>query len=250
MDRFLDVAQAPHATRSGPCLLPIVDRDAARFGVFYRVSLARARELMGDDRGVEPWPILGAAVAVLYVWEHRDSSVGAHGEVGLGIQARRRGARPSLLRLGLDTGAQADQALWVAQLPVNTHAARDAGVDLWGFPHYVTDISTRFDDDVARVRLGRELELSIGRLGGPTLRGQPVVTYSGRSGRLLRTCIDVDRRVTWGTGRSAELRMIGGGPLADAAHRLGLEHAPRLAAFRSDGVRALLPAGLDLGPLR
>ena len=85
VDPFLDVIQVPHATRAGECRLPIVYRKAVQFGVLFRVALARARAVVGD-RTIEPWPILGAAVAAIYVWRYDDSGLGAYGEVGLGIQ--------------------------------------------------------------------------------------------------------------------------------------------------------------------
>jgi hypothetical protein len=66
MDAFLDsVSQQPHATRSGSCALPILYRDASQLGVFFRVDLHRAAALIGKDRRIEPWPILGKAVCAI-----------------------------------------------------------------------------------------------------------------------------------------------------------------------------------------
>jgi hypothetical protein len=249
MDAFFDtVRQTPAKTSDGTCDLPILYRDASQFGVFFRVGLDVARDALAGT-GVEPWPVLGAAMAAIYVWEYRDSTVGSYNEVGLGIQARRRDTRPSLVRLGLDMRAQPDQGIWVVTLPVTTTAAYRAGVELWGYPKYVTPIDTSFSEEGASVKLGGELELSVGRLRGPSMR-LPVVTYTARAGRLLRTVIDVDTPVRWGTARSANLTLRGDGPTADAVRRLGLERAPRLLAFRTDRFRAVLPAGEDLGEAR
>lgn len=251
MDPFLDtVRQEPHATRSGSCALPILYRDASQIGVFFRVDLERARAVVGRDRRIEPWPIFGKAVAAIYAWDYRDSTVGAYGEVGLGVQCRRTGTRPSLFRLATDMGADDDQGIWVVDLPVTTETARDAGVDLWRYPKYVTRIETRFADAGASVALGDELELSIGALRGPRTKAQPVVTYTEKDGRLLRTRIDVDHRVRWGGGGGARLSIRGDGPMARSARALGLDTAPIVAAFRTDGFRARLPAGVDLGPNR
>jgi hypothetical protein len=131
MDAFFDsVSTTPHATRSGSCALPILYRDASQIGVFFPVELARAREVLGRDATIEPWPVLGRAIAAIYVWEYRDTTVGSYGEVGLGVQARRKGRSPSLLRLVTDMGAQDDQGIWVVRLPVTTQGAFEAGVDL------------------------------------------------------------------------------------------------------------------------
>jgi len=253
MDVFFsapEAAQSPHSTRSGPCDLPIHYRDASHFGAFFRVELSKARQLVGPDRVIEPWPILGRAVAAIYVWEYRDSSVGSYREVGLGIQCRIKGKRPSVVRLGLDMGADDAQGIWVLNLPVTTQAAHDAGVDLWGYPKYVTPIETRFQAAESSVTLGSELTLSLPRPSGPTLAGQPVVTYTERQGRLIRTRIDVDHRARWGLGGGARLSLEGEGPLARSARALGLDGLSPVAAFRVDGFRARLPVGVDLGPAR
>jgi hypothetical protein len=251
MDAFLSaVPQRPHPTRSGTCDLPIVYRDASQCGALFLVDLALARELLADVSAIEPWPLLGKAVAAVYAWEYRDSTVGSYGEVGLGVQARRKGTRPSLVRLAIDMGAQEDQGFWVVNLPVTTQAAFEAGVDLWGYPKYVTPMDTRFRPDGATVALGSELELTVGPRSGPVLAAQPVVTYTERQGRLLRTRIDVDHRVRWGLGRGVRLTIRGEGPSATTARKLGLERALVLASFRTDSFRARLPAGVDLGPAR
>ena len=244
---FSTVAQTPAKTSAGPCDLPIFYRDASQLGVFFRIELARAQALL-EGTSLEPWPLLGKAVGAIYAWEYRDSSVGVYNEVGLGIQARRRGARPSLIKLGFDMSAQDDQGIWVVNLPVTTEAACRAGIELWGYPKYVTPIDTRFSDDGASVRLGDELELSIGRVRGPRMK-LPVVTYTARAGRLLRTSIAVDHAVRWGRGTSAKLTLLGDGPTARSINKLGLDGARPVAAFRSDTFRAILPAGTDLGPI-
>lgn len=246
-DRFYDVPREAHATSSGPCELPILYRDASQFGVFFSVDLERARDVLGRGKSVEPWPVAGRAVAAIYVWQYRDSTVGAYGEVGLGVQCRRRGERPSLLTLARDMGAQDAQGIWVLSLPVTTEAAFTAGVELWGYPKYVTPVETTFVETEASVRLGNELTLRLEKLSGPSLAAQPVVTYTERQGRLVRTRIDVDHRVRWGTGLGAHLELTGDGPTADLARKLGLDRARAVAAFRTDGFRARLPKGRDLG---
>jgi len=52
---------------------------------------------------------MGNAVVAVYAWEYRDSTLGAYNEVGLGIMARRRGRRPSLVTLARDMRRQDDQ---------------------------------------------------------------------------------------------------------------------------------------------
>ncbi len=242
---FANVARAPTPVGNASVELPILYRDASQFGVFFRTDLAAARELL-KDAPVEPWPVLGHAMAAIYVWEYRDTSVGPYNELGIGVQARRRGSRPSLLQLGLDMEAQDDQGIWVVNLPVTTQAAHDAGVEIWGYPKYVTSITTRFDEDAASCRLGDELTLAIGRPRGPRTR-LPVVTYTKHpEGHLVRTAIATDHRVQWGSAAGARLALLGDGPTAKTVRRLGLHERTPLLTFRTDSFRAKLPAGATL----
>jgi hypothetical protein len=210
--------------------LPIRYRDASQLGVFFRADL-------------------GKAVVAIYVWEYRDSSIGPYNELGLGIQARRRGTRPSLVKLVRDMGAQEDQGIWVVNLPVTTQGAFEAGVEIWGYPKYVSPIETRFEERQAFARLGDEVELTVPRLSGPSLASQPVTTYTGRKGRLIRTVIATEHQVRWGLGGGAKVKLVGDGPTARSLRALGLEDPKVVAAFRTDGFRASLAAGEDLGPL-
>src|SRR3954468_16550244 len=102
---FKGVRQSPLSISSGTFYFPAFYRDASQFGVFFRIDLDRARDLLRDTT-VEPWPILGAAMGAIYAWEYRDTDLGPYNEVGIGIQARRCGSHPSLLRFGLDISAQ------------------------------------------------------------------------------------------------------------------------------------------------
>lgn len=243
---FSTVKQAPVKTANGTCELPILYRDASQFGVFFRIDLDRACELMAGLE-IEPWPIFGKAMGAIYVWEYRDSTVGSYNEVGLGIQARRRGSKPSLAGFLRDMRKQDDQGIWVVNLPVTTQSAYEAGVDLWGYPKYVTPIHTTFREESAHCRLADEIELSVGKLRGPSML-LPVVTYTSKGKRLIRTVIEVEQAVKWGMGRSASLRVIGDGPTAQSVRALGMESLQPAAVFRTERFRAILPAGADIGP--
>jgi len=243
---FENVVQKPRSTSRGPCELPILYRDGSWFGVFYRIDVARANRLL-DGTGLEAMPLLGKALVTIQAWEYRDSTVGRYGELGLGIQTRKRGSAPSLLKYALDQRKQPDQGIWVVTLPVTTEPAWAAGVEIWGYPKYVTPIETRFDDR-AYVRLGDELEMTLDPVHGPATPSVPLVTFTGLGGRMVRTVIETHSKMRWGSGGRARVRLLGGeGKTASAVRKLGLEDEKPLLAFRCDAFRAVLPAGEDVG---
>lgn len=246
-DPVSDVTQKPHATSLGTCDLPAVYRDGGQLGLMYRSDLDRARALL-EGTTLEPWPMLGAAMTTLQAWTYRDSSIGAYDEVGLGIFARKKGSRPSLLRFGLDMRAQEDQGIWVVTLPVTTEAAFVAGVELWGYPKYVSPITSDFGEREARVRLGDELEITVESGLKARIPSVPIVTFTNRGGRLIRTVIDTHMHLGVTRGRTGSVKILGKGRTSDAFVALGLEGAEPMLAFRTDAFRAVLPEGKDVGP--
>jgi hypothetical protein len=208
------------------------------------VDAARA---MLAETSLEPWPMFGRAITTIQAWSYRDSTVGTYDEVGLGIIARKKGSRPSLLKLGMDMRDQDDQGIWVCTLPVTTQAAWAAGVEIWGYPKYVTPITSDFGAREARVRLGDELEITVEAGRGAALPSLPVVTLTAREGRLIRTVIETQMPLRWTLGRSASVRILGKGRTSDAFEALGLRDAKPLCAFRTDAFRAVLSEGRDVG---
>lgn len=247
-DAFFDNHARERAeTSAGPCDLPIAYEDASLLTAIWRVDPGRARPLVPG--ALEPWLVLGKALAMLCIFEYRQTSIGPYGEIGLGILARRKGTRPSLLRVLGDLRKEEDQGLYVTNLPVTTEKARAAGVEIWGYPKYVAEIHTRFARDSVDAELGGEFKLSMGR--GRTLRGSglPFVTYSvSAKQRLVRTIVDVDHDIRWGGASTISLRVLGDGPTSTSIRALGIDGRAPAFAFRTDGMRSVLPRGKDMGP--
>ena len=234
-------------TSAGPCDLPIAYEDASMLTAIWRVDGALARPLVPIQ--FEPWLVLGKALAMLCIFEYRRTSIGPYGEIGLGVLARRKGSKPSLVRVLGDLRKEEDQGLYVTNLPVTTEKARAAGVEIWGYPKYVANIDTRFTPDGVHAELEGEFKLTMGR--GRTLktRGLPFVTYSvSGEGRLLRTVVEIDHDVRWGGASTVDLRVIGDGPTSTSIRALGIHGRAPTFAFRTDAMRSVLPRGKDMGP--
>lgn len=246
MSLFENLARETVETSRGPCDLPIHYEDASLLTAMWRVDDAVARPLLPPE--LEPWLILGKALAMLCIFEYRRTSIGPYGEIGLGILTRKKGSRPSLVRVLGDLRKEEDQALYVVNLPVTTENARAAGVEIWGYPKYVRDIETRFTRDSVRAELAGEFTLTMGRRRTMKTRGLPFVTFSvDAKGRLIRTVVDIDHDVRWGSARTVDLRVIGDGPTARSIRALGIDGTRPAFAFRTDAMRSVLPRGKDVG---
>ncbi len=124
---FAGIEQQDAPTSMGPCAMPILYRDASLLGAFFRVEPSAAATLL-DGTPFEPYVIFGKAVVLLACFEYRDTTVGTYNEVGLAIQAKRRGTSPSLLRFARDMANETSTGLVVTNLPVTTRGARSVAV--------------------------------------------------------------------------------------------------------------------------
>lgn len=90
-------------TSEGDVPLPIIYVDASLVGAFYLVDKGVAQSLL--PKSMEPltlpWPI-DKAIAGIFMFEYRNTSVGPYGEMGLTIQARKAGSGAGLLGYACD----------------------------------------------------------------------------------------------------------------------------------------------------
>lgn len=244
---FKPIQQKPRETSAGPCDLPILYNDASMVGVVYRVDTKKVTELLGSSSPFEPLLVFGKALCVVSAFEYRETTVGIYNEIGLAILVKRKDTSPSLFRLVRDIRQQEEQALLVVNLPVTTKEARAAGFEIWGYPKYVTGIDTNFAADHTYVTLENEFTLKMGNPSGLRFRGLPIVNFTINEGHLVRTIIEVDHKVQFGAAGTVKLEIIGDGPTANSIKTLGLAELSPTLAFRTDGMRSILPEGKDLG---
>jgi hypothetical protein len=214
--------------------------------VGYRIDRHRATTALASVP-LEPLMIVGKALVLLCIFEYRDTTIGPYNEIGLGVFAQRKASPLPIRRILRDVRSVDEVGMYVTNLPVNTPAAYAAGVELWGYPKYVSDIDTRFDGTSMTATLGSEFELShrVGR--GIEIKGLPFITYTCKDGRLIRTVVEVGHMARFGGARSLRLRLIGDGPTATTIRVLGLDHLKPTFVQRVDGINAVLPLGKDCG---
>lgn len=245
-DILANVVQSPIATSAGPVDLPILYRDGSLLLVGYRVGPKIAKSVLGK-LPFEPLLLFGRAIAMLVLCEYRDTTIGTYNEIGVGVYVRRAGTNPSVWGVLSDPRKDENTGIYVVNLPVSTSAALTAGVEIWGYPKYVTGIETSFQQDAVKVTLENEFVLTHSRGFGLEIPGKPFVSYTVLNNRLLRTVIEVGHRVRFGGAKSIRLTISGEGPTAKTIKALGLDAMRPSFAFRADAMRTVLPLGKDLG---
>ena len=256
-------AQAPQrnetfTTSAGPVELPVRYSDGSLMGAFWLVEETKAAALLPDN--LEPLLLPGRnAAAGLFMMDYRNSTLGPYGEVGIGIQAVRKGTGATLIGYLWDMVAnvfhvdemlslfgQEDSGLYVVTLPVTTQVSVAGGREVWGFPKYLAEMQSDFSDPKrASFALEGEFEASLAQGFTVPTPGLPFLTYTEQpTADITRTKIRVGHTFRW--GGTLELDVHGDGPTAAAIKKLGLDASPALAVFRTDGVQADLPAGKQL----
>lgn len=231
--------QGERSTRTGPVALPIVYRDASVANLVFRVPPAGVASALGSLR-LHPVSIAGKTTVVLTIFEYRDTSIGPYNELAVTSYVRQPGSR------GLG-GA----AFWVHALPVTTEVACAAGLDIWGYPKWVTPIDYVREGGVVRAALPGELTLDMAIGGMPAVPVKaPFTTFTEFQGGLLRTRVHSRSQMRFVRSSRADLRVHGTGRVAALLDALGCLGRRPVLAFWCERFESILPAGEPAGAAR
>jgi len=247
-------------TTKGSIKLPILYHKGSLVGVFYLVEPKTAQELLPDDLEPLVLPFINKAISGLFMFDYKNTTIGPYGEMGLTIQARRKGSGATLagylydmiahvykFRAMLDIFSSDDTGLYVVTLPVETEEAKAGGREIWGYNKYISKFKADFSKpESMSFTLGNEFSFKMSRSSfSPTVAGLPFLTYTKLKGSLVRTIVEVGHKAEYGF-KDLELNIFGTGETADAMKKLGLDSNVPVIAFRTDTLRAHLPRGTVL----
>lgn len=244
-------------TTKGAIKLPILYFQGSLVGVFYFVEPEAAQELLPHDLEPLVLPFVNKAISAIFMFDYKNTTIGPYGEMGLTIQARRKGSGASLIgylwdmfahvykiQWMLDTFSSVDTGLYIVTLPVETEAAKVGGREIWGYNKYTTKFQSDFSKpEAVAFKLDNEFSFKMNRSSfSPSIAGLPFLTYTKLDGKLIRTIVEVGHKAEYGF-KDLELNIFGTGKTADAMKSLGLGELAPVIAFRTDMLRAHLPRG-------
>jgi len=141
--------------------------------------------------------------------------------------------------------------MYVHHLPVTTQAALDFGVEIWGYPKFIAEISFEDVGEMRRCRLQAEkkdiVTLEIKKLATRD-RLISLYTYTVKKGQILRTL--VQSKGEYGITRfpGGASYTLGDHPIADELKSLGMGKTA-LGCFFAPQVQSLLHAASERLPL-
>lgn len=220
--------------------LPAFYYDVATLSAQFLAPLETVRQILPSKRmqllRVTPWH----CVVNISTFEYRTSDLGPYNEVSIGIPVMLD--EPSPLFVGTLRKLPEALKVFIVHLPVTTEIARDAGVDLAGYPKFLADITFEQTDQWVTCDL-REAGQHILTLRGqvkalkvaPRSRIQPITT---REGYLLRSDFVVsEREQVVGQGAAGVQFELGDHPIAQELKALklgkiiGYQYAPQHQAI-------------------
>ncbi len=254
-DPFFQYVTVPHKTSKGNCSLPMFFYDAANFFSMFYVDIDKARELTCSAE-LDPVEFhKDKTLVAIAEFDYRMASIDPYLEVGLAIACTPKGIDapddPGSALLGDPDDHH--MGFYVVDLPVSTDQATAAGIELWGFPKFTTDIAFELEDNRFKGSVtdpngkGFIYTLSGEPLGGASLPSMNMVYFTRLNGKTLRIH-GVTRGLTKYALPGSMVLKIG-----DSEHRmtqnlrkLGLDDVCPDFVFYSNSIQLRLTAGYPL----
>jgi hypothetical protein len=226
--------------------LPILYFRDDMFAAFHTADLRAVRAALPSDR-LHPLRLPGGrALAAVVAFNYVETTIGPYGEVGVVVPAVHGRPPPVGLLPGLMESRYPGFGNVVLHLPVTTRVARDGGRGQWGYTKFLADMRFEITPEHQQCELGEGgghiLTLRVPRRGLVRRDAKPLVTYSVKDGRLLRTSIPQRGTCRDAVRPSGSFLRLGSHPVADSIRALGLSERPFLTRHYLERA-AILPEG-------
>ena len=216
-------------------LMPGFYRDNASITAVYTASSKVVRGLLPhpDMTPVEMSP--GRCIAAFTAYEYKDSDIGPYNEFSIAfLIAFRKRQIPFFSAMKQMMSGEMSAYVW--QLPVTTELARRGGVDQYGYPKFLADITFAKSDETISCTVGEggsEILTLEGKIL-PTSRGEPSKShsYSVLDSIPLVTNVIIDP-VDQGQSREKDAvsLSLGTHAIADDIRRSGLSESPMAYSY-------------------
>ena len=230
--------------------LPVRYYDWSGIMAHFPVSAAAVRELLPTNKLKPVQLVPGTAILSLAAMEYRQiADVPPYNEFGIMVPVL---YEPTVNILGLPLLFPQwfkRFGLYVHHLPVTTQSAFDFGVEIWGYPKIVAQISFEETNQVRRCQLRAEgkdimnLQVEKTATKGGAINYH---SYTVKDGQLLRTLIQA--RGQFGIARfsGGASFVLGDHPIADELRALGMGETAVERLYAPQMQSMLHPAGARL----
>lgn len=227
--------------------LPVRYYEWSAIMAHFPASVAAVRKLLPTDKLKPAQLVPGTAILSMVAMEYRQiADVAPYNEFGIMVPVL---YEPMVNILGLPLLFPhwfKRFGLYVHHLPVTTQAAYDFGVEIWGYPKIVAEISFEDVGQVRRCRLRAEgkdiVTLEVKKLA---TRARPMnfYSYTVKDGQLLRTLIQTQGQFGIARFRGGASYTLGDHPIAKELRALGIGKTAVERLYAPQVQSMLHPAG-------
>lgn len=225
--------------------LPILYFRDDFFALYFSAEAQKVKSMIPSDN---LHPVLlpnRRAVVAVGAFNYLETSIGPYGEVIVGIPVV-HGKKPYPVAPAMLESRYPGFGVLVAHLPVTTQTARDAGRGEWGYTKFVADmhfsITPEFQECVMSENGESILRLRVSRKGFFMTDRKPIVTYSVKDGKLVKTTIPQKGSFRQSLIAGGSFLKLGSHPVSESIRQMGLSEQPMLSKYYIERA-AILPAG-------
>ena len=168
---FEQIEQVKWSWHHQTLVFPVFYYEVTTLACQFLAPLEQVQRILPSQRmhplRITPWH----CVVNISAFEYHQSDIGPYNELSVGVPIVLD--RPSPLFVGTLSPVPTVPQVYIHQLPVTTEIARDAGIELYGFPKFLADIAFEREGPLVRCRLEKD--------------GQSILTLTGREGQLKKT---------------------------------------------------------------
>lgn len=228
--------------------LPILYLRDDFFTLYFTADVKKVRSILPSDRMHPVTMPNGRAIAVIGAYNYIDTTIGPYGEVPVAIPVLYD--RKHLPLAGFVPALrQADYpgfGVLVMHLPVTKIEARDAGRGEWGYTKFIADMAFDITPEYLQCSLSEGdvhiLDLRVMRRGFHVRDDRPLVTFSVKDGKLIRTVIAQKGVMRVSLATKGSFVKFGTHAMARSIQALDISDRPFMASFYTERA-AILPSG-------
>ncbi len=215
------------------------------FQLWFTADSDKIKKLMPSDK-LHPVTLIGKKALIGFAaFNYLETTIGAYGEVAVVIPTV-YGKKPMPTIPALKESNYKGFGLLVMHLPVTSLIARDGGRGGWGYTKFIANMNFTNTPEFVECYLAEEnkhiLTLRVAKRGIIKNEKKPLITYSVKDGKLIKTIIPQKGVLKLSMITKGSFLKLGDHPVSESIRELNLSDKPFQSRYYLEH-SAILPFG-------
>ncbi len=203
-DVFFGYVDKKVVCRSGEVTIPLRTTDLTSMLAAFPVKTSLLRPLI--PARLQPLGFLGTSVLTIGGMEYREMSIGPYNEIVVLVPVRYTGPLPPQASAGF---VLERVGVYVMIISVTTQIALDAGLDIWGYPKFLSEITFQDQGERRACRWEAEgeeiLSCSVGKEGITVPFDRKLVDFSVRGNEIMKNALRGRFQLRLSSGKNVQI---------------------------------------------